>query len=296
MEKLFKITLRNDYAFKRVFGVEENKDVLQNLLECILEIPAENIADLELLDKEFHKEILTEKLGVLDIKLRLKDGTFVDIEIQNSWHFDFPERTLYYWSKMYNEGIKQGQDYTNLPKCITINLIGEGFNKNKRLHNKYLVLEQDTKEPLVSKLEIHILNLEKAKILKEGQYKDNKTKRLLSWLKFIETDDGEVREMLEQESPMMRKANTTIELMEMSPRDKWLYDSRMKYEHDRASCISEGYRQGILQGEAKGRQEGFADGSYQKALETANLMKKANCKIDFIIEMTGLSKEEIEKL
>ena len=31
----------------------------------------------------------------------------------------------------------------------------------------------------------------------------------------------------------------------MSPRDKWLYDSRMKYEHDRASCISEGYRKGI---------------------------------------------------
>ena len=102
--------------------------------------------------------------------------------------------------------------------------------------------------------------------------------------------------MLEQESPMMRKANTMIELMEMSPRDKWLYDSRMKYEHDRASCISEGYRQGIVQGEIKGRQEGFADGSYQKALETANLMKKANCELDFIIQMTSLSKEEIEKL
>ena len=31
-------------------------------------------------------------------------------------------------------------------------------------------------------------------------------------------------------------------MLEMSPRDKWLYDSRMKYEHDMASCISEGYR------------------------------------------------------
>ncbi|UTC87331.1 Rpn family recombination-promoting nuclease/putative transposase [Treponema denticola] len=296
MEKLFKITLRNDYAFKRVFGTEENKDVLQDLLECILDIPPESIVGLELLDKEFQKELLSEKLGILDIKLRLKDGTFVDIEIQNRWYFDFPERTLYYWSKMYNENIKQGQDYTKLPKCITINLIGKGFNKNKRLHNKYLVLEQDTKEPLVSKLEIHILNLEKARVLEKGQCKDNKTKRLLNWLKFIETDNPEVRKMLEQESPMMRKANTTIELMEMSPRDKWLYDSRMKYEHDRASCISEGYRQGIVQGEIKGRQEGFADGSYQKALETANLMKKANCELDFIIQMTGLSKEEIEKL
>ncbi|UTD12141.1 PD-(D/E)XK nuclease family transposase [Treponema denticola] len=288
MEKLFKITLRNDYAFKRVFGVEENKDILQDLLECIIDIPSENIIGLELLDKEFHKELLSEKLGILDIKLRLKDGTFVDIEIQNVWHRDFAERTLYYWSKMYNEAIKQGQDYTNLPKCITINLIGKGFNKNKRLHNKYLVLEKDTKEPLATKLEIHILNLEKAKILKESQYKDDKIKRLLNWLKFIETNNPEVRKMLEQESPMMRKANTTIELMEMSPRDKWLYDSRMKYEHDRASCINEGYQNGL--------EQGFADGSYQKAIETANLMKKANCKIDFIIQMTGLSKEEIEKL
>ena len=288
MNKLFKITLRNDYAFKRVFGVEENKDVLQDLLECILDIPPEDIAGLELLDKEFQKELLSEKLGILDIKLRLKEGTFVDIEIQNSWHFDFPERTLYYWSKMYNEGIKQGQDYTNLPKCITINLIGKGFDKNKRLHNKYLVLEQDTKEPLVSKLEIHILNLEKARLLKEGQCLDNKTKRLLNWLKFIETDNPEVREVLAENSEIMKKANTAISVMEMSPRDKWLYDSRMKYEHDRASCISEGYRQGL--------ERGLDKGAYQKALETAKLMRMHNYPIAEICTMTGLSKEEVEAI
>nr|WP_303932822.1 Rpn family recombination-promoting nuclease/putative transposase [Treponema denticola] len=288
MGKLFKITLRNDYAFKRVFGVEENKDVLQDLLECILDIPPENITGLELLDKEFHKEILTEKLGILDIKLRLKDGTFIDIEIQNVWYRDFAERTLYYWSKMYNEGIKQGQDYTNLPKCITINLIGKGFDKNKRLHNKYLVLEQDTKEPLASKLEIHILNLEKARFVKEGQCKDNKAKRLLNWLKFIETDDREVRKMLEQESPTMRKANETITIMEMSPRDKWLYDSRMKYEHDRASCISEGYRKGI--------EQGFAYGSYQTKLETAKNLLQLGLSIENIAEATGLSEEEVKSI
>ncbi|UTC97315.1 PD-(D/E)XK nuclease family transposase [Treponema denticola] len=288
MKQLFKITLRNDYAFKRVFGTEENKDVLQDFLECILDIPPETIAGLELLDKEFHKELLSEKLGILDIKLRLKDGTFVDIEIQNNWHFDFPERTLYYWSKMYNENIKQGQDYTKLPKCITINLIGKSFDKNKRLHNKYLVLEQDTKEPLVSKLEIHILNLEKARLLKEGQCLDNKTKRLLNWLKFIETDNPEVREVLAENSEIMKKANTAISVMEMSPRDKWLYDSRMKYEHDRASCISEGYRQGL--------ERGLDKGAYQKALETAKLMRMHNYPIAEICTMTGLTKEEVEAI
>ena len=102
--------------------------------------------------------------------------------------------------------------------------------------------------------------------------------------------------MLAESSEMMIKANATINIMEMNPRDKWLYDSRMKYEHDRASCINEGYRQGIVQGEIKGRKQGFADGSYQKALETAIAFKKMGIAIEKIAEGTGLSKEEIEKL
>ena len=94
--------------------------------------------------------------------------------------------------------------------------------------------------------------------------------------------------MLAQESPMMRKASTTIEVMEMSPRDKWLYDSRMKYEHDRASCISEGYRQGL--------ERGLDKGAYQKALETAKLMRMHNYPIAEICTMTGLTKEEVEAI
>ena len=114
MKQLFKITLRNDYAFKRVFGVEENKDVLQDLLECILDIPPENIAGLELLDKEFHKDSISDKTGVLGVKLRLKNNTIIDIEIQNRWNSEFTQRTIFYWAKMYNEGIKQGQDYCKI--------------------------------------------------------------------------------------------------------------------------------------------------------------------------------------
>ena len=45
-----------------------------------------------------------------------------------------------------------------------------------------------------------------------------------------------------------------------------------------------------------GIQQGFADGSYKKALETAKLMKHANCELDFIMQMTGLSKEEVESI
>ena len=58
MNEPFTITLKNDYAFKRVFGVEENKAILQDFLECVLDIPSDDINTLELLNKELGKDIL----------------------------------------------------------------------------------------------------------------------------------------------------------------------------------------------------------------------------------------------
>ena len=292
MKKLFKITLRNDYAFKRVFGTEENKDVLQDLLECILDIPPDDIAGLELLDKEFHKDSITDKTGVLDVKLRLKNNTIIDIEIQNRWNSEFVQRTIFYWAKMYTENLKTSEVYTKLPKCITINIVGKGFNLNLLLHSEYNVVEKHINDRLSDELEIHFLNLAKVKEQAENIEQNEKKKKLYNWLKFIETDDREVRKMLAQESPMMRKANATINIMEMSPKEKWLYENRMKYEHDKASWKHVGYQEGMLQGEIKG----IDKGAYQAKLETAKLMKQADCELDFIMQMTGLSKEEIEKL
>ncbi|EMB22384.1 hypothetical protein HMPREF9733_01800 [Treponema denticola SP33] len=98
--------------------------------------------------------------------------------------------------------------------------------------------------------------------------------------------------MLEQESPMMRKANSTITIMEMSPKEKWLYENRMKYEHDKASWKHVGYQEGI----EAGIQEGIDKGAYKKALETAKLLKQLGDSIQKIMQVTGLTKEEIEKL
>ena len=288
MQKLFKITLRNDYAFKRVFGTEENKDVLQDLLECILDIPPENIAGLELLDKEFHKDSISDKTGVLDVKLCLKNNTIIDIEIQNRWNSEFVQRTIFYWAKMYTENLKTSEVYTKLPKCITINIVGEGFNLNSLMHSEYNVVEKHINDRLSDELEIHFLNLAKVKEYQENIELDEKKKKLYNWLKFIETDDEEVRNMLAQESPIMAKANATINIMEMSPKEKWLYENRMKYEHDKASWKHVGYQEGI--------ERGFANGVYQKSIETARIMKHEAFDLNIISKITGLSKEEIDKL
>ena len=280
MKQLFKITLRNDYAFKRVFGVEENKDVLQDLLECILDIPPETIAGLELLDKELHKDSISDKTGVLDVKLRLKNNIIIDIEIQNRWNSEFVQRTIFYWAKMYTENLKTSDVYTKLPKCITINIVGEGFDLNNLIHSEYNVIEKHINDRLSDELEIHFLNLAKVKEQQESFEQDEKKKKLYNWLKFIKTDNPEVRKMLAESSEMMAKANETIEVMEMSPKEKWLYENRMKYEHDKASWKHVGYQEGV----------------HQNKLETAKNLLAMNFPIENIAQATGLSLEEIKKL
>ena len=58
----------------------------------------------------------------------------------------------------------------------------------------------------------------------------------------------------------------------------------------------DGLQQGIQQGIQQGKSLGLAEGSRLKALETARLMKQANCEISFIEKMTGLAQEEVESI
>ena len=78
----FAFTLKNDYAFKRLLGVEENKAILQDFLECVLDLEHDEIEGLELLDKELKKEHAEDRTGILDIQVRLRNGMLIDVEMQ----------------------------------------------------------------------------------------------------------------------------------------------------------------------------------------------------------------------
>ena len=298
------LTLRNDYLFKLLLGSEENKACLQDFLECVLDMQSGTIADLELLDKELDKDSLNDKTGILDVKLRLKDGTTIDIEIQNSWSAEFIPRTLFYWAKMYTEGFKEGEPYTNLTKCITINLVSQGFKLNSQVHSVHSIFEQETHQRLTDLLEIHFLNLSAAQKMDIQKAPIETQQKLINWLQFINTDDKEIRSMLAMTSPILQMLNEQIDVLTLSPVERKLYESRMKLKSD-ITTISEtqfsagverGKSLGLVEGIEQGRSEGIEQGSRQAKLETARLMKQASCETTFIENMTGLSKEEIEKL
>ena len=298
------LTLRNDYLFKRLLGAEENKACLQDFLECVLDMEAGTITDLKLLDKELSKDVITDKTGILDVKARLKDKTTIDIEIQNSWSGEFIPRTLFYWAKMYTEGFKEGEPYTSLTRCITINLVSQGFKLNDQVHSVYSILEQKNRQLLTDLLEIHFLNLSAAQKMTIQQEPIEKKQKLIHWLRFINTDDQRERAMLATTSPILQMLNEKIDVLSLNPVERKLYESRMKLKSDIAT-ISEvqfkaGAKWGIEQGKAEGKSlglvEGEARGSRQAKLETAKNLLHFGLSRENIAQATGLSRAEEEAL
>ena len=74
------------------------------------------------------------------------------------------------------------------------------------------------------------------------------------------------------------------------------YDYDVDIAVQREEALQEGEAKGFSIGIAQGEAKGISEGSYQKALETARLMKQSHCKLDFIMQMTGLSAEEVENI
>ena len=304
MEDELQITLTNDYAFKRLLGSEENKPLLQDFLECILDLTPQQVLDLEFMDKELTKEEFSDKTGILDVKLKLTDGTVIDIETQASWNASFVKRTLFYWAKMYTADFKAGESYDKLHRCIATNIIADGFRLNDAIHSEYLLQEKTAHTVLTDVLEVHFLDLQVAKKAKAEGQAAGKRSQLINWLRFIGATNRKERAMIATMSPVLQMLNEKIDILTLSPIERKLYESRMKLKSD-ITTISEtqfsaGVERGLAEGKslglAEGKSLGLAEGSRQKALETAHNLLVIGLSIENIAKATGLTVQEVETL
>ena len=288
MEDELQITLTNDYAFKRLLGSEENKPLLQDLLECILDLTPQQVLELEFMDKELTKEEFSDKTGILDVKLKLTDGTMIDIEIQASWNASFVKRTLFYWAKMYTADFKAGESYDKLHRCIAINIIADGFRLNDAIHSEYLLQEKTAHTVLTDVLEVHFLDLQAAKKAKEKGKAAGKRSQLINWLRFIGATDRKERAMIATMSPVLQMLNEKIDVLTLSPTERKLYESRMKLKSDITTISETQFSAGV--------ERGLAEGSRQKAFETARNLLVIGLSIENIAKATGLTVQEVETL
>ena len=59
---------------------------------------------------------------------------------------------------------------------------------------------------------------------------------------------------------------------------------------------NDGWKAGIVQGRAEGKSLGLAEGSRQAKLETARILKQLGDSVQKIVQVTGLTIQEVENL
>ena len=273
-------TARNDYAFKKLFGTEENKDIMIEFLSLVTQLSKDDFDDVRIENSEYIPRFYNDKIGRLDIKIRLHDGRKIDVEMQNTYFDYYPKRSIFYCSKLIHEHFMSGFQYTQLKKCIAINVLNSPFKLSGKIHSIYQIRERDEQTLLDELLEIHFLDLTKLP-------KENLTS-LEKWLMFIKTDSKEERTMLAQGNPIMTKASKVMDIFYLDEQERKRFEAGWEFESDRLSMIGESERKGL----ERGKSLGFR----QAKLETAKNLLHFGLSVENIAQATGLSKAEVEAL
>lgn len=97
-----------DFCFKELM---HNEKVRKGILAAILNVHPAEVEHTELLPTILRKESEDDKYGILDVRVKMKNGTQIDLEMQVIYYNYWANRTIYYLSKMYAEQLSDGDDY-----------------------------------------------------------------------------------------------------------------------------------------------------------------------------------------
>ena len=109
-----------DFCFKELM---QNDNIRKNIIAALLNVPSSEVENTELMPTILRKESKEDKYGILDVRVRLKDGEQIDFEMQVEAFDCWANRSVYYLSKMYAGEIKEGEGYDCLKKCIHVSIL-----------------------------------------------------------------------------------------------------------------------------------------------------------------------------
>lgn len=277
----FIMSPKNDFVFKLLFGDEKNKDLLIELLNAILKMPHDELEDVELINTELLREFVEDRKGILDVRAKTKNGEHIDIEIQVLYTEYMAERTLFYWSKMYNGQIKSGDTYDKLEKCITINIVDFKCIEINKLHTSFHITEDETNQKLTDVLEIHYLELPK---LFDDNIPKNENEPIIQWMMFLQARNKEVFEMLAEKNEKIRKAYNILESISKDDKARAAYESREAELHDQMTRLK------------SAKEEGIKEGIKEATIKNAKNFLAMGLDVDMVAKGTGLSVEEVQSI
>ena len=282
--QILNLNRMNDALFKNIFA--QNSDITLSLINSVFEFQGSTlILDIEFIDRNLDAEEDDGKEARLDLLGRSSDGTVINLEIQVAKQGYMGKRSLYYWSRLYNE-LKSGEEYTELKRTVAINILDFNLFDRKKYpsyHSCFGVYDIKTGNQLTSDCELHFLELPKwnLKTVKE-------TNRLERWLSYFskKTAVKELEEIAMLE-PAIKKAFDAEKIFTQDEINRRRYELREKSQRDRIAQINYAVNQAVIEEREKYAQE--------EENRVVKWIKKGKS-FDDIMDFTSLTPERVQQL
>ncbi len=281
-----KYNLKNDVIFKTFFSRKGNEIFLIDFLEALLEIKIEEIQIREEVDLE--RLAVEEKGGRLDLQAKLNDGIIVNIELQIKNHKNIKERTTLYGAKVMAGETEKGTKYEDIHKVIMINILDyKLLEYDDYISDTVIVLNKHRECEVLTGIKWYFIELPKFR-----KQNPDMNEKINQWLAFLDDKNKEAIKMAEKKNATLKKARIEMNYLTGNAEVRRLAELREKWEMDYISGMDYAEKEGIKKGIKKGIKEGVKEGKNEIAKE----MIKRGMETKVIIELTGLTEEELRKL
>ena len=286
------INFYTDFAFKKIFGTEANKDLLISFLNCLLELKdGKEITDLTYMNSEQLGESAGERRAIYDVYCKTAAGERFIVEMQKAEQDHFIDRSIYYSSFAIREQSQKGAvdrklwDYSLSPVYV-VGILNFEMDETMERADKVMTrvkLKDDENRDFSDKLNFIFLEMPKfRKVETELETLMDKWLYVIKNLYQLESKPATLTEGI------FRKLFDVAEIAAFTKEERYDYEESLKNFRDLYNTISTA--------EKKGRAEGRAEGEKEERLRNAKNFKQLGVDLETIAKATGLSVEEIEKL
>jgi predicted transposase/invertase (TIGR01784 family) len=286
------LDVRTDYAFKKVFGSIESKEILISFLNALVyEDALYKIKDLTIVDPYNIPMIKGVKDTFVDVKAVLDDDSKVIIEMQVLNHKGFEKRVLYNATKNYSVQLTKGQEYHLLNPVIALSIVDfTMFEESEAIINKFKLIE---KEHLIDYSDdIELIFVELPKFDKGLEELTNIKEQWIYFLKnagSLEYIPKTLDKCIIHALNNANEANLTKEELEAQHKRKE-FISIQKLAILKAK--EDGLEEGIERGMKKGIELGMEQGVINSAIK---MITKFKLSIEEVAKELNISIDELEK-
>ena len=292
------VNFYTDFAFKKLFGTEVNKDLLISFLNALLH-GREEISEITYLNTEHLGTQEYDRRAVFDVYCKNEKGEYFLVEMQKGEQQFFKDRSIYYSTFAIREQAPRGEWNYGLKGIYTIGILNFCFeNTDPSYYHEVKLLDTKTKEVFYDKLTF--IYLEMPKFTKTEAELETLFDK---WLYAIRNLASLMERPRTLQEKVFQHLFDAAEIAKFDKKERYEYEESLKAYRDLFSVIETAELRGEKRGEEKGRAEGLKEGLAQglreverNKISTARKMKQLGMALADIVIVSGLSEEEIQQL